>query len=176
MGLGYYFLQENTLTTQGNKMLYKTTKSSVMSLLTDLSHHFFFHLIPHFILFLDPLPCLSPACMRVAERFSAAMDPFSRPCDYFLFSCKAEMSPKSRGRHRGNIISHNVTRRAEKTRRAGRGGGMRLDRGSDTERKRDDRLPDRQTALLQTIKEILGMTQKNIFLLWYMTLKSKVAL
>ncbi|XP_026782276.3 kell blood group glycoprotein homolog isoform X1 [Pangasianodon hypophthalmus] len=125
MGLGYYFLQEHTLTTE------------------------------------DPLPCLSPACMRIAEHFSAAMDPFSQPCDYTLFSCEAEMSPKSRGRHRGTIVSRNVTRRDEMRRRMGRGSGMRTNRGSDTERTRDDRLPDRQTALLQAIKEILESPKRN---------------
>lgn len=35
---------------------------------------------------------------------------------------------------------------------------MRIDRESDNEEKRDDRLPDRKTALFQAIKEILGMT------------------
>lgn len=69
------------------------------------------------------------------------------------------MSPKSRGRYQGNIVSHNVTRREEMRRRKGRGGGMRLEAEPDTEMKREDRLPDRQTALLQAIKEILGMTQ-----------------
>lgn len=98
----------------------------------------FCHLTPHFPP-PDPLPCLSPACMRVAERFSGAMNPFSRPCDYYLFSCKAEMSPKSRGRQQSNTVPYNVITRDL----------MRRDR--------DDRLPDRQTALLQAIKEILGM-------------------
>lgn len=145
-------------------MLYQPTKSSVMSVVTGLSFlSLFFHLIRHFFLSLDPLPCLSPACMRVAEHFSAAMDPFAQPCDYFLFSCKAEMSPKSRARRRGKIMSHNVTRRDELRRRMGRGGGMRMDSGSDTERERDNSSPDRQTALLQAIKEILGMTQTISF-------------
>lgn len=171
MGLGYYFLEENSPTTQGNKMLYKTTQSSRMSVVTDFFwlYNFFFHLTPHFF-HLDPLPCLSPACMRVAERFSTVMDPFSRPCDYFLFSCKAEISPKSRGRQRGNTISYNGTRRDEMTRRVGKGGAMRKDRGSDTERKRGDRLPDRQVALLQAIKEILGRTQN--FLLIFLSLST----
>ncbi|XP_017328768.1 kell blood group glycoprotein [Ictalurus punctatus] len=118
MGLGYYFLQEDTRNTQ------------------------------------DPLPCLSPACMRVAERFSAVMDPFSRPCDYFLFNCKAEMSPKSRRRYGGKINSHNVTRTDEMRRI--------VQRGFDTESKRDDRLPDRQTALLLAIQEILESPNRNV--------------
>ncbi|XP_060777975.1 kell blood group glycoprotein homolog isoform X2 [Neoarius graeffei] len=109
----------------------------------------------------DPLPCLSPACMRVAEHLSAAMDPFSQRCDYFLFSCKAEMSLNSRARRRGKIMSHNVTRRDELRRRMGSGDGMRTDSGSDTERERDNRSPDRQTALLQAIKEILESPKRN---------------
>lgn len=160
MGLGYYYLQENTQPTQGNKMLYQSTKSTWMSMVTGFPFYLFiykFHLTLYFILPLDPLPCLSPACVSLAERFSAAMDPFSLPCDYYLFSCKAESSPKSRGRHRGNILSQNVTRRDEMRMRKGRGGWMRLETGSDTETKTDDRLPDRQTSLLLAIKEILGM-------------------
>ncbi|XP_060726189.1 kell blood group glycoprotein homolog [Tachysurus vachellii] len=110
----------------------------------------------------DPIPCLSPACMRVAERFSTAMGHFSRPCDYFQFSCKAEMSSKSRGKNRDNILSDNVTRQAVMRRRERRGGGMRMDIVPDTERKRDDRLPDRQTALLQAIKDTLESPKRNI--------------
>lgn len=63
------------------------------------------------------------------------------------------MSHKSRGKHRGNATRQDVMRRRDR-----RGGGIRMDIVSDTEKKRDDRLPDRQTALLQAIKEILGMT------------------
>lgn len=96
--------------------------------------------------------------MRIAERFSAAMDRFSRPCDYQLFSCKAEMSPKSREKQQSDTVPRNVTR-TDEMRRDGRGGGMREERGSNTEQKKDDGLPDRQTALLQAIKEILGMAQ-----------------
>lgn len=179
MGLGYYFLEENSPTTQGNMMLYTTTQSSLMSVVTDFSWLYNLFIFfssqptPHFFR-LDPLPCLSPACMRVAERFSTAMDPFSRPCDYFLFSCKAEMSPKSRGRQRGNTISYNGTRRDKMTRRVGRGGAMRMDRGSDTERKRGDRLPDRQVALLQAIKEILGRTEN--FILIFLSLSTQCIL
>lgn len=61
------------------------------------------------------------------------------------------MSPKSRRRYGGKINSHNVTRTDEMRRI--------VQRGFDTESKRDDRLPDRQTALLLAIQEILGMTQ-----------------
>ncbi|XP_007249904.3 kell blood group glycoprotein [Astyanax mexicanus] len=100
-----------------------------------------------------PAPCLSPACRRAAERFSAAVDPFSRPCDYFQFTCGATLS---RGRQRGKTVSHNLTAGQDMRRWTGRGGG-RMDREAETEKGGDmpERLPDRRTALLQTIKEIL---------------------
>ncbi|XP_053351373.1 kell blood group glycoprotein homolog [Clarias gariepinus] len=100
----------------------------------------------------DPFPCLSPACINLAERFSAVMDPFSQPCDYFMFSCKAEMSPRSRGRHRDMTISYNATSRD----------GMKMNRRSDDERQRDKRLPDRQAALFQAIKNILESPKMNV--------------
>lgn len=112
----------------------------------------FFHVALHFFLSLDPFPCLSPACINLAERFSAVMDPFSQPCDYFMFSCKAEMSPRSRGRHRDMTISYNATSRD----------GMKMNRRSDDERQRDKRLPDGQAALFQAIKNILGTMDYNI--------------
>lgn len=54
-------------------------------------------------------------------------------------------------------------------RRERRGGGIRMDIVSDTEKKRDDRLPDRQTALLQAIKEILGMIYYSFLSLYTTT-------
>lgn len=102
-----------------------------------------------------PAPCLSPACLRAAERFSAAMDPFSRPCDYFQFTCGATLS---RGRQRGKTVSHNLTTGQDMRRWAGRGGGRRMDREAEAENESDvpERLPDRRTALLQTLREILA--------------------
>lgn len=100
--------------------------------------------------------------MRVAERFAAVMDPFSRPCDYFLFTCGAGISIINKGRQRGKVFSPNITTGQERmewtVKRGGEGGG-RMDRKSDTEREEHElpgRLPDRHTALLQTLKEILG--------------------
>ncbi|XP_046703191.1 kell blood group glycoprotein homolog isoform X2 [Silurus meridionalis] len=107
-----------------------------------------------------PLPCLSPACMRVAERLSAVIGP--QPCDYFQFICKAEISAKSSGKHKSIIISHNVTGTEEVRSGVVKGGGRRTDSESDSERKSDHSLPDRQTALLEAIKEILESPKRDI--------------
>ncbi|KAL7887412.1 hypothetical protein AOLI_G00051330 [Acnodon oligacanthus] len=113
-----------------------------------------------------PFPCLSPACLRVAEHFSAVMDPFSRPCDYFLFTCGAETTPLSRGRQRGKVFSHNVTTGQDRRRWTGKGGGGgRIDRESETKREGDEkpeRIPDRHIALLETIKEILESPVRDL--------------
>ncbi|XP_026862450.2 kell blood group glycoprotein isoform X1 [Electrophorus electricus] len=107
----------------------------------------------------DSPTCLSPACKGVAGRFSAALDPFSRPCDYFKFTCASKASITSRGRQRGKFIFHNRTREQEHRRRSiNKEEMLRLARDSDSEEKQNEpfeRLPDRQTALLQAIKEIL---------------------
>ncbi|XP_062848322.1 kell blood group glycoprotein [Trichomycterus rosablanca] len=99
----------------------------------------------------DPLPCLSSACLRVAERFSSVTDPFSRPCDYYLFSCGTETSYPSRGRHRGRVVSRDSSRRYEAR------PAERTDRDDPP-----DRLPDRLTALLRGMKEILESPMRNI--------------
>lgn len=96
-------------------------------------------------------PCLSPACIRASEHFSVAMDPFSRPCDYFLFACGVSGSSTNRNRQRvkGEVNKHSEVR----TR-----GLIEMRRGTDGWSKSDGQLktfPDRQTALLTAIKEIL---------------------
>ncbi|XP_072534872.1 kell blood group glycoprotein [Salminus brasiliensis] len=106
------------------------------------------------------VPCLTPACISVAERFSAAMDPFSRPCDYFQFACGGTLS---RGRQRGKTISHNITTGQDMRRWTGSRGG-RMDREAEAEREKGvpERLPDRRTALLQTIREILESPMRGV--------------
>ncbi|XP_076135817.1 kell blood group glycoprotein isoform X2 [Alosa pseudoharengus] len=95
-----------------------------------------------------PLPCHSSACLDAATRLSVAVDPFSQPCDYFLFTCGS--SGATRGRQRGKGTGHLSTS----------GEGERTTRREDRRRKTEndtlaDRLPDRQTLLLQSIKNIL---------------------
>ncbi|XP_066539144.1 kell blood group glycoprotein isoform X2 [Hoplias malabaricus] len=114
-----------------------------------------------------PVPCTSPACLKVAEHLSAIMDPFSRPCDYFLFTCGAESVSLSRGRQRGRVISNNLTAGLDRrwTDRGKAGGGRRVNKEAENESHRDktaDRLPDRRTALLHTIKEILESPVRNV--------------
>ncbi|XP_037129094.1 kell blood group glycoprotein isoform X1 [Syngnathus acus] len=73
-------------------------------------------------------PCNSPACQRASVHLSMSADPFTHPCDYFLFSCGPDgSSSKAQGHQR------------EKSRR-------------DVKEKRT---LDRKTELLQYLREIL---------------------
>lgn len=102
-------------------------------------------------------PCLSPACLRASEHFSLDMDPFSRPCDYFLYACGAGGSSTNKGRLSG--FSNEDNGEPDKKREVSMGGLVRMRREADVHVKSDGRLdkfPDRQTALLKAIKEILG--------------------
>ncbi|XP_030641336.1 kell blood group glycoprotein [Chanos chanos] len=99
-------------------------------------------------------PCLSPACLRAAKHVSVASDPFSRPCDYFLFTCRTEDDPSSqKGRQRGRFLDPGLVeggeRRGEDEKRPDAEGAGE-ERGSFR-----DRLRDRQTTLLQSMREIL---------------------
>lgn len=101
-------------------------------------------------------PCLSPACLKASEHFSVAMDPFSHPCDYFLFACGAGTNKE---RQRVNGSSNEDNGELDKKREVRTGGLVRMRREADVQEKRDGQLnkfPDRQTALLKAIREILG--------------------
>uniref|UniRef100_A0A8C8C039 Uncharacterized protein n=1 Tax=Oncorhynchus tshawytscha TaxID=74940 RepID=A0A8C8C039_ONCTS len=105
-------------------------------------------------------PCTSPACQRATARLSISVDPFSQPCDYFLFPCGSEgASLSNRGRQRGKGIPLHAqghkgrAAQAEKERERGR---KERETGTDIiEKAPADRMPDRQTALLLTMREIL---------------------
>ncbi|XP_030015132.1 kell blood group glycoprotein isoform X2 [Sphaeramia orbicularis] len=85
-------------------------------------------------------PCLSPACQWASAHLSMSMDPFTRPCDYFLFSCGSDWG---RGRQRGQgIPGHPQNQRGQSDRRKDR-------------RLREEKIKDRKTALLQHLREIL---------------------
>ncbi|XP_061675702.1 kell blood group glycoprotein isoform X2 [Syngnathoides biaculeatus] len=74
------------------------------------------------------IPCDSPACQRASVNLSMSADPFTHPCDYFLFSCRPNRpSPDVTGPQR------------EKSRR-------------DLKEKRTR---DRKTELLQYLRKIL---------------------
>ncbi|KAM8869344.1 kell blood group glycoprotein isoform 3-T3 [Spinachia spinachia] len=95
-------------------------------------------------------PCLSPACRWASARLSMSVDPFTRPCDYFLFACESDMlSPDQGGRQRGEGIPGHPQNLKEN---AGR-----------TERKgpRKEKIPDRRTARLQYLREILGKSNDS---------------
>ncbi|KAJ8392883.1 hypothetical protein AAFF_G00070870 [Aldrovandia affinis] len=105
-----------------------------------------------------PLPCLSPACMKAAARLSVAADPFTQPCDYFLGSCGAGgQAVATRGRQRGKELNMGKRGREEwlaGKKRQGREVHLVTDIQTNTDAL-PDRLSDRQTALLQAIREIL---------------------
>ncbi|KAL2084100.1 hypothetical protein ACEWY4_019618 [Coilia grayii] len=101
-----------------------------------------------------PPECHSPACLRAAGRFLTAADPFSSPCDYFLFTCGSPGA--ARGRQRGKSISrHSNSREGESLQRR-RARGTKTERMNDT---LDENLPDRQTLLLQSIRETLETSE-----------------
>lgn len=85
-------------------------------------------------------PCLSPACQWASAHLSMSADPFTQPCDYFLFSCGSDWG---RGRQRGQGIPGHPQNQRER-------GDRRKDR-----RLREEKIKDRKTALLQHLREIL---------------------
>ncbi|XP_067257803.1 kell blood group glycoprotein [Chanodichthys erythropterus] len=110
-------------------------------------------------------PCLSPACLRASEQFSLDMDPFSRPCDYFLYACGAGGSSTNKRRQRVSGFSNEDNGELDKKRQVGMGGLLRMRREADVQGKSDGRLdkfPDRQTALLKAIKEILESPEEGV--------------
>ncbi|XP_056143037.1 kell blood group glycoprotein [Lampris incognitus] len=92
-------------------------------------------------------PCLSPACLRASARLSLSVDPFTQPCDYFLFTCGSDRpSPGTRETQRGRGLPGEPQSRGRR--------GTRSDR-----RKRESGpvrgLSDREATLLQYLREIL---------------------
>ncbi|XP_029359823.1 kell blood group glycoprotein isoform X2 [Echeneis naucrates] len=86
-------------------------------------------------------PCLSSACQLASARLSMSVDPFQEPCDYFLFACESDrLSPGREGSQRGHPQNHS---------------GNSERSGQSKERKNRGKLPDRKTALLQYLRDIL---------------------
>lgn len=83
-----------------------------------------------------------------------SVDPFTHPCDYFLFTCGSDRyPPDSGGRQRGQGIPGHPQNHKEKAvwpERRGRS-KEREERGL-----REEKILDRKTVLLQYLKEILG--------------------
>ncbi|XDV39876.1 hypothetical protein PO909_009055 [Leuciscus waleckii] len=110
-------------------------------------------------------PCLSPACLKASEHFSVAMDPFSHPCDYFLFACGAGGSSTNKERQRIKGSSNEDNGELNKKREVRTGGLVRMRREADVQGKSDgwlNKFPDRQTALLKAIKEILESPEEGV--------------
>ncbi|KAK9513969.1 hypothetical protein VZT92_027462 [Zoarces viviparus] len=88
-----------------------------------------------------------------SARLSISADPFTQPCDYFLFTCGSDiLSPDNGGRQRGQGIPGHPQNQKEKavwTERRGRS-KEREDRGL-----RKEKISDRKTVLLQYLREIL---------------------
>ncbi|KAF7670095.1 hypothetical protein LDENG_00050270, partial [Lucifuga dentata] len=99
-------------------------------------------------------PCLSPACQWASARLSMSVDPFTQPCDYFLFTCGSDRpSPATRERQKGEGI-HGQRRRVVQPKRA----GQRKER--DATRLTEEKMLDRRTALLQYLRDILESNDK----------------
>ncbi|XP_034409650.1 kell blood group glycoprotein isoform X2 [Cyclopterus lumpus] len=98
-------------------------------------------------------PCLSSACQWASAHLSISPDPFTQPCDYFLSTCGSDiLSPDNVGRQMGPGIPGHPQNHKEKavwTERRGQS-KEREDRGL-----RKEKIPDRKTALLQYLREIL---------------------
>ncbi|GAA6220526.1 kell blood group glycoprotein-like [Lates japonicus] len=98
--------------------------------------------------------CLSPACQQASARLSTSADPFTQPCDYFLFTCGSDRlsQPDNGGRQRGQGIPGHPQNQNGKSvwpeRR--RQSKEREDRGL-----RQEKILDRKTVLLQYLREIL---------------------
>ncbi|XP_031432954.1 kell blood group glycoprotein isoform X2 [Clupea harengus] len=101
-----------------------------------------------------PQACCSPACLKVADRLSLAIDPFSQPCDYFLFTCG--LSGATRGRQRGKGTTHHSNSGEGERTKKRHGKRVETDRENDT---LVERLPDRETLLKESIREILEMAE-----------------
>lgn len=98
-------------------------------------------------------PCLSPACQWASARLSMSADPFTRPCDYFLFTCGSDRLPSnSRGRQRGqDIHGHPQNQKEKVVWPQGRAQRRKRDRSP-----REEKILDRKTLLLLYLREILG--------------------
>ncbi|XP_019724667.1 kell blood group glycoprotein [Hippocampus comes] len=74
-------------------------------------------------------PCNSPACQKASVHLSISADPFTHPCDYFLFSCGPDRPSPSK------VQGHQ--------------------RGKSRRDVKEKRTLDRKTELLQYLREIL---------------------
>ncbi|XP_041843817.1 kell blood group glycoprotein [Melanotaenia boesemani] len=92
------------------------------------------------------MPCVTPACQWASSYLSTSTDPFTQPCDYFLFTCGSDrLSSESGGRQRGQGIPGHPQNQKEK----------RLKEQRDRRRPTQDKILSRKTVLLQYLRKIL---------------------
>ncbi|XP_039885962.1 kell blood group glycoprotein isoform X1 [Simochromis diagramma] len=108
--------------------------AGMMGLIKHLSHRF--HTVT---------PCLSPACQWASARLSTSADPFTQPCDYFLFTCGSDRLLLDSERQQR---SHGFTLHAENQRKSVQ---SKQEDGGLTE----DKTLSRKAVLLQYLKKIL---------------------
>ncbi|KAJ8005168.1 hypothetical protein DPEC_G00143840 [Dallia pectoralis] len=100
--------------------------------------------------------CTTSACEKAAARLAVTVDPFSKPCDYFLDTCGYKDGESFKGRNRGkNIPVHPQGRNSRAALLKKESGG---ELGTQTEI-RDatpvDRMPNRVDALLLAMRDVL---------------------
>ncbi|XP_042345255.1 kell blood group glycoprotein [Plectropomus leopardus] len=99
-------------------------------------------------------PCLSPACQWASARLSMSADPFTQPCDYFLFTCgSGRLSADSGVRQRGQGIPGHSQNPKEKPVWPGR--------SKEDRELTEEKILDRKTMLLQYLREILESSDKR---------------
>lgn len=98
-------------------------------------------------------PCLSIACQKASVHLSMSTDPFTQPCDYFLFTCGSDrLSQDNQGTTRSRSIPrHPQTKKEKVTLPKRRGEGKEM----EDRRLREENILDRKTLLLLYLKEIL---------------------
>ncbi|XP_029928851.1 kell blood group glycoprotein [Myripristis murdjan] len=100
-------------------------------------------------------PCLSPACQMASAHLSMSVDPFTQPCDYFLFTCGSDSSsPASRGRQRDEGTPGLGEKTVQSKKR--RGSKEREDTSL-----REETILDRKTALLQYLRKLLESDNRS---------------
>uniref|UniRef100_A0A672FZK6 Kell blood group glycoprotein-like n=2 Tax=Salarias fasciatus TaxID=181472 RepID=A0A672FZK6_SALFA len=98
-------------------------------------------------------PCVSPACRKASARLSTSIDPFTQPCDYFLFTCGSDTLWQDSGsRQRGQGIPGHPQNQMEKSAWPGR---VPENEEKLQRRRGKDKTLNRKTVLLQHLKEIL---------------------
>ena len=104
------------------------------------------------LMFSYPFPpvtqCLSVACQRASVRLSTSVDPFTRPCDYFLITCGSDRPwTTTRGKQRDKGPPLNLQKQ--------KGAEMRTEKNLDGNMRGEETL-DRKTALMRYLQEALG--------------------